>query len=155
MEGSQSAARQGPAQILVVANRTAATPGLARAVRRRAAASPCRFTLLIPAVAHGVHKATDPEDQGADEAQAMLELALPVLEDAAGSRVEGRIGDPEPLAAVEDAVNSGDFDEVIVSTLPTRVSRWLHLDLPRKVEGLGLPVTTVTARGREGEAQEG
>ena len=38
------------------------------------------------------------------------------------------------------------FDEVIISTLPGRVSRWLHLDLPRKVAGLGLPVTTVNAK---------
>ncbi len=113
--------------------------------------SPCRFTLLVPAVAHGVHRATDPEGQAPGEAQATLELAIPVLEDAAGSRVEGRIGDSEPLAAVEDAVNSGEFDEIIVSTLPTRVSRWLHVDLPRKVAGLGLPTTTVTAKGRQAD----
>jgi hypothetical protein len=74
-----------------------------------------------------------------------------VLEDAAGSRVEARIGDPEPLAAVQDAVNTGEFDEVIVSTLPTRVSKWLHVDLPRKVAALGLPTTTVTAKGRQPE----
>jgi hypothetical protein len=73
-----------------------------------------------------------------------------VLEEASGTQVEGRIGAPEPLAAVEDAVNTGEFDEVIVSTLPKRVSRWLKLDLPSKVEGLGLPVTTVTAKSRGG-----
>ena len=78
----------------------------------------------------------------------MLELALPLLEDAAGGPVEGLIGDPEPLAAIQDAVNIHGFDEIIISTLPTRVSRWLHLDLPSKVKGLGLPVTTVTAKGR-------
>ena len=56
------------------------------------------------------------------------------------------VGAPEPLDAIQDAVNLHGFDEIIISTLPTRVSRWLHLDLPRKVAGLGLPVTTVTAR---------
>jgi hypothetical protein len=134
--------------VLVVANRTAATPALVDAVRERAARDRCRFTLLVPAVAHGVHRAVDPEDQGQDEAQQTLELAIPVLEDAARGEVEGRIGAPEPLAAVEDAVNTGEFDEIILSTLPGRVSRWLKLDLPRKVAGLGLPVTTVTAKGR-------
>jgi hypothetical protein len=41
------------------------------------------------------------------------------------------------------------FDEVIVSMLPGRVSRWLHLDLPRTVRGLGVRVTTVTAGEQE------
>lgn len=136
-----------------MANRTAATPALVDAVRKRAARDPCRFTLLVPAVAHGVHRAVDPEDQGQDEAQQTLELAIPLLEEAAGGEVEGRVGAPEPLAAVEDAVNTGEFDEVILSTLPSRVSRWLKLDLPRKVGGLGLPVTTVTAKGRAASEQ--
>lgn len=140
--------RAEPARVLIVANRTAATAGLADAVRARAARGPCTFTLLVPAVAHGLHRTVDPEDQGAGEAEATLELALPVLEDAAGTEVAGRVGAPEPLAAVEDAVNSGEFDEIILSTLPARVSRWLRLDLPHKVGGLGLPVTTVTARSR-------
>jgi hypothetical protein len=96
-----------------------------------------------------MHRAVDPEEQGLDEAYAVLEMALPLLEEATGRRIDGRVGDHEPLAAVEDAVNAEHFDEVIVSTLPKRVSRWLHLDLPRKVAGLGLPVTTVTAKGRE------
>ena len=57
------------------------------------------------------------------------------------------VGDSEPLAAIEDAVNTGAYTEIILSTLPARVSRWLNLDLPSKVSGLGLPLTTVTARG--------
>jgi hypothetical protein len=59
------------------------------------------------------------------------------------------IGVPEPLAAIQDAVNLHGFDELIISTLPSRVSKWLKLDLPHKAAGLGLPVTTVTARSRE------
>ena len=50
------------------------------------------------------------------------------------------IGDPEPLNAIQDAVNVHGFDEIIISTLPKTVSRWLHLDLPSKASGLGLPV---------------
>ncbi len=55
----------------------------------------------------------------------------------------------DPLEAIQDAVNIHGFDEIIISTLPGRVSRWLHLDLPSKLNGLGLPVTTVTARERD------
>ena len=138
-----------PTRVLVVANRTAATPALLDAVRERAGRGPCTFTLLIPHTAHGLHRVVDPEDQGQNEAEETLELALPLLEKAAGSPVEGMIGDPEPLAAIQDAINVHGFDELIISTLPKRFSRWLRLDLPHKAAGLGLPVTTVTAQGRE------
>ena len=136
------------ARVLVVANRTAATPALLEAVRERAARGPARFALLVPNTAHGLHKLIDPEDQSQTEAEQTLELALPLLEQAAGAEVEGMVGDPEPLAAIQDAINVHGFDEIIISTLPTRVSRWLKLDLPHKAAGLGLPVTTVTAGGR-------
>jgi hypothetical protein len=139
-------------RVLVVANRTAATPNLLDAVRERAGQGPATFTLLVPNSASGLHRIVDPEDQGSSEAEATLEMALPLLEKAAGAPVEGMIGDPEPLAAIQDAVNVHGFDEIILSTLPQRVSKWLHLDLPHKAAGLGLPVTTVTAEGREGAA---
>lgn len=138
------------ARVLVVANKTAASPGLLEAVRERAARSPAEFTLLVPNPAHGLHRVVDPEDQSRSEAEAVIELALPLLEDAAGKRCDAIIGVSEPLAAVQDAINLHGFDEIIVSTLPTRVSRWLRLDLPHKLEGLGLPVTTITAKSREG-----
>jgi hypothetical protein len=135
-----------PARVLVVANRTAATPGLIEAVRERAARGPAVFTLLVPHLAHGLHKVVDAEDTDRSESEAVLELAVPLLEQAAGSKVEGMIGDPEPLAAIQDAVNLHGFDEIILSTLPARVSRWLKLDLPSKARGLGLPLTHVEAK---------
>jgi hypothetical protein len=134
------------ASVLVVANRTAATPALIEAVRERAARGAASFTLLVPRNPHGLHKVVDPEDEGDDEAQQTLALALPLLQEAAGAEVTGRVGAPEPLAAIEDAVNTGSYDEIILSTLPATVSRWLKLDLPSKVSGLGLPLTTITAR---------
>jgi hypothetical protein len=139
----------GPARVLVVAHKTAATPALMEAVRERAARGPCTFTLLVPNVVHGLHTVVDPQDQSHSETDAVLELAIPLLEEAAGGKVEGMVGDSEPLAAIQDALNLHGFDEVILSTLPARVSRWLKLDLPSKVAGLGVPVTHVAARSRE------
>ena len=139
-------------KILVVANKTAATPALIEAVRERAARGPVTFTLLVPNTAHGLHRLVDPEDQADTEAQTTIELAVPLLEKAAGGPVESMIGDPEPLAAIQDAINLNGFDELIISTLPQRVSKWLKLDLPSKVAGLGLPVTTVVASSREERA---
>ena len=145
MESSEATAR-----VLVVANKTAATPALIEAVRERAAKGPAAFTLLVPSSAHGLHQIVDPEDQGRSEAEATIELALPLLEEAAGKPVEPMIGVHEPLAAIQDAINlHGPYDELIISTLPKRVSKWLRLDLPHKAAGLGLPVTTVTAKGIE------
>jgi hypothetical protein len=131
-------------RVLVVAHRTAATQPLLDAVRERAARGPCSFTLLVPNAAHGLHRLVDEEDQGPGEAQAVIDVAIPQLSEAAGAPVEGIVGDPDPTAAVQDAINLRGFDEVIVSTLSPRVSRWLSLDLPSKVSGMGLPVTTVT-----------
>src|ERR1700689_5387795 len=131
-------------RVLGVAHKTAATQPLLDAVRERARRGPCTFTLLVPNAAHGLHKVVDAEDQGAGEAQGVLEQALPKLGEAAGAPVEGIVGDADPMAAVHDAVNLRGFDEIIVSTLSPRLSRWLNLDLPSKVSGLGLPVNTVT-----------
>jgi hypothetical protein len=133
-----------PTRVLVVAHKTAATQPLLDAVHERAAAGPANFTLLVPNAAHGLHKVVDAEDQDAGEAQGVLDAALPKLAQAAGGEVDGMVGDPDPSAAIQDAINLRGFDEVIISTLSPKLSRWLHLDLPSKVSGLGLPVHTVT-----------
>lgn len=129
--------------VLVVANRTAATPALLAAVRARAESSPCRFYLVVPATPKGLHRIVDPEDSGHDAAAENLQLALPVLSDAAGSPVEGHVGDANPLSAITDAVHQRQVDEILISTLPARVSRWLHVDLVSKARALGLPVEHV------------
>jgi hypothetical protein len=131
-------------RVLVVAYRTAATQPLLDAVRERAQRGRAVFTLLVPNAAPGLHKVVDPEDQGGGEAQSVIDRAVPLLSDASGAPVEGIVGSPDPIAAIEDAINLRGFDEVIISTLPTRISHWLKLDLPSKVTGMGLPVTTVT-----------
>jgi hypothetical protein len=133
-----------PSRVLVVAHKTAATQPLLDAVRERAQRGPARFTLLVPNPAHGLHKVVDAEDVGAGEAKGVLELALPKLSEAAGTLVEGIVGDPDPSAAVHDAINLRGYDEIIISTLSPKISRWLRLDLPSTVSGMGLPVTTVT-----------
>jgi hypothetical protein len=146
-EGVTSMESSAPARVLIVAHRTAATPALQEAVRARAEAGPAVFTLLVPVAPHGLHKVVNPEDADREEAGMILELALPLLEAAAGSPIEGVIGDSNPVDAVSDVVNLRGADEIIISTLPVRVSRWLRADLPSKLTGLGLPVTTVTAQG--------
>ena len=126
-----------PRNVLIVANRTAATPALLAEVRRRAAEGPCHFTLVVPRAFW---------DADTEESAITLELAIPLLEDAAGGRVEGLVGAEDPFLAITAALEAAPYDEIIVSTLPARVSHWLHIDLPARVQRLGLPVTVVTAK---------
>ena len=134
-----------PAHVLVVAHQTAATQALLDAVKDRAQRGPAEFHLVVPRQPHGMHKLVDPQDAGDDEAQKVLYTALPKLSEAAGAKVTGNLGDTEPLMAIQDAINLGAYVEMIISTLPLGVSRWLKLDLVSKAKGLGLPVTHVLA----------
>jgi hypothetical protein len=128
-----------PARVLIVANRTAATPALIRAVRDRVRRGPATFALLVPQLAAEVV-------YGDEEARKTIELAIPLLEEAAGGEVTPLIGPTDALLAVERTLVHEHFDEVIVSTLPERVSHWLRRDLPTRIERLGIPVTVVRAR---------
>jgi hypothetical protein len=119
-------------RVLVVANRTAATHRLLDEVARRRKTGPCEFALLIPDV--GDRK----------QADWTLDSALRLLRRAARGPVEGMLGGADPFTSVCDTVRDGHFDEIIVSTLPKKTSKWLRRDLVQKIEGLGLPVTTVT-----------
>ena len=130
------------ARVLIVANRTASTPRLIEAVRGRATASPCEFALLIPFVSD--RKAAD----------WTLETALRLLRPAARGKIEGLVGGPDPFQSVQDAVRQGNFDEIIISTLPARVSKWVRRDLIRRVEGLGLPVTAIVPGAAKGMRRE-
>jgi hypothetical protein len=137
-----------PVSVLVVAHQTAATAPLLDAVKERAERGPARFHLVVPRRPHGLAKVADPEEYGEEEARRVLADALPKLSAVAGHEVTGGVGDAEPLMAIQDAVNLGDYDEIIVSTLPLGVSKWLKLDLVSKARGLGLPVTHVLAPSR-------
>ena len=134
------------ARILVVANRTAESQELRDALTSRAADSPAEFFLVVPTTPHGVAWAGDMHS-GGDEAAAHMREAVSRLQEA-GLEVDGQTGDPDAYAAVQDAINlKGPFDEIIVSTLPVKVSRWLKMDLPHRVERTtGLPVRHVEAR---------
>ena len=133
------------ADVLVVANRTAGSPELLEALKERAARGPAKFHLLVPSTPHGVAWAADMH-AGGSEAEAHVRTAVERLRSEGLEVDDGKVGDPDPVAAVEDAVNFKEFDEIIVSTLPKHLSKWLKVDLPHRVERVtGKPVTHVTA----------
>jgi GABA permease len=120
--------------ILVVANVTATSDELIAALKAQVAKSPTSFTLIVPASA-GSRTA----------ARAKLNEALEQLR-AAGIEVEGSIGDSDPMVAVTEAWDPKRYDEIIVSTLPMRVSKWLHAGLPERIsKHTGCQVTHIVS----------
>jgi hypothetical protein len=108
--------------VLVVANLTAGSEELLAALRERADQNACRFTLLVP--------------RSGPESAALLEEALEAMRAAGLPKVEGYMGDRDPIVAVMEIWDPRKFDEIVVSTLPTGVSRWLEIALPRRLERL-------------------
>jgi hypothetical protein len=121
---------------LIVANRTASTPLLLEEVARRAAARPTAFTLLVPDV---------PARRSADwTLDGALTLIRRAVRASAGTTVDGLAGGPDAFTSVKDALSTGGYDDVIISTLPARLSEWLRRDLPNRVRQLGVPVHVIT-----------
>jgi hypothetical protein len=116
--------------VLVVANRTADSEGLAHVLSERPDAGDAAFTLLVPASGRGPNR-----PQGFEAARSQLEAGLKRLRDA-GLDVTGVVGDPDPIVAVAEAWKPGQYDEVIVSTLEGDASRWLEFDLPHRIRKL-------------------
>jgi hypothetical protein len=137
------------ARVLVVANRTAESPELLAALHARAIRGPSEFTLLVPATPHGLAWAADPGAAGNEEAEQHRAAFLDELRGEGLDVADAKVGDGDPLAAISDECNFNEYDELIVSTLPLKLSKWLRVDLPRKAEAAtGLPTTHVV--GSEG-----
>jgi uncharacterized membrane-anchored protein len=130
-------------RVLVVTNKTTATPALIEAVRKRAAAGRARFFMLIP---NPDHLAFDRNSQDTRLGEQALAQALPSLEEPAGGELKGRVAtSPNAYDDIVDELKARDYHEIILETIPSHVSHWLHVDLPERVAHLGYPLTTVAA----------
>jgi hypothetical protein len=117
--------REAETHTLVVANQTAGGDPLFAKLKERAAASPHRFTVVVPQEGgDGRHAA---------EARARLEALLDHLH-AEGIPATGAIGDPDPFTAVMNALQFYRVNEIVISTLPKMRSRWLRSDLVERVQ---------------------
>jgi GABA permease len=145
-------------KVLIVANQTIGSAELTAAVKERMASDLCRFHLLVPvpptppsAISVGL---------AAVESAATAFMVLPDLKaladerlttgldwlEALGADATGEVGAIDTVAAVVAVVDRDEIDEILVSTLPSRISKWLRQDLPRKIEKrVSIPVTVVTA----------
>jgi hypothetical protein len=131
---------------LVVAHRTLIGPSLVDHVRTLGPPDECHLHLVVPVRHPTDHPWTDGEVETA--ARARLEEGLAAFR-ALGFEVSGEIGDANPVYAVTSALRNAPFrcDGVIVSTLPSGVSRWLHIDAVSRIRReVDLPVTHVESR---------
>jgi hypothetical protein len=131
--------------VLVVANVTATSKELVAALSQRAQRDRCTFTLVVPAPVGG--------SVGREAAKRTLDEALARLREE-GLEVVGSVGDHDPLGAVADHYTPQAFDEIVISTLPTGVSKWLQVDLPHRIErATDATVTHVIAEPQRAEAR--
>ena len=145
---------------LVIANQTLAEAELTEAIRQRLEQGPSSFYLLVPntkaadlaaRIARGAPIAPAGGDATVDalateHAQHRLGQLMDDLR-GVDADVDGDIGDPDPIAAVDQLLERQQFDEIILSTLPQPISQWLGMDLPHRLHRhTGLPVTTITAK---------
>jgi hypothetical protein len=132
-------------RFMIVANQTLGGDHIRREVAKRVAEGRCQFYLVVPATPYAPHGLVWTEGESRAVAHRRLEETLQRLR-LIGADVEGEVGDQWPLTAITDVLLTRDFDEIIISTLPSGVSRWLSLGLPRRVERVfNLPVTLITA----------
>jgi nucleotide-binding universal stress UspA family protein len=128
---------------LIVANQTLTSRSLAEAITARLADGPIRTYVVVPLVPVGGRLTWD-EVASRDAATERLDGILERLT-ALGAEAAGEVGDRDPVSAVRDAIRGREVDEIIVSTLPRGLSRWLGEDVPSRLrESVTVPVTVVT-----------
>ena len=138
--------------VLVLAEHTGTSERLLEALKERAAQGPVRFMVVIPGEPHvravpdaAVADLEMPDVETPPQLEQELQEVLERLR-AAGLEADGRVGDADAVAAVADSVNFEEFDQIIVSTPPKHLSKWLKIDLAHRIEGMtDLPVVSVPA----------
>lgn len=157
---------------LIVANQTLGGEKLAQTVRERIERGDSSFHVVVPVTlphhetgwiggflpyegmsaeeARGwIAEDRRREKEMVDAARNLAEQRLTQMTEAieaAGGRADGTVCDDDPLAYVKEMMAKHSYAEVIISTLPARLSRWLKLDLPSRVARISsAPVTTIEA----------
>jgi hypothetical protein len=122
--------------VLVVANVTATSDELLQALLARKGEDAAMFTLIVPATPLGGGRAA-----AGRQVEEAVERGR-----AAGIEIEGSVGDSDPIVAVTEAWDPKRYDEIVISTLPSGLSKWLQTDLPHRVEKItGAPVVHVVS----------
>ena len=119
-------------RMLIVADRSADPGTLMDVLRGQVASQRIAATVLVPASLNGLEWMGDPRATipDAERHAALLQVALLNLGVAT---CEARIGDPDPHAAIDDALRTEYFDEVLISVRSPRIATALHMGLADRV----------------------
>jgi hypothetical protein len=119
---------QEPKRILVLATEACAGKILLEEIRYRAGEGPARVRIVAPALTSRLQYWASDEDRGYEEADERLARSLQEAR-ALGLSIEGAVGDPDPLQALDDEIRTFEPDEVIAATHPLDSANWLERDL--------------------------
>jgi hypothetical protein len=144
------------AKYLLVAHQTAQSRELFEAAKGLAAQDPdARFSLLVPATPVG-DLLTWEEGETKEVARVRARSAASWLQ-ANGIKVVGvRVGDADPVSAIDDELLAGRrYDTIVISTLPPGVSRWIKMDVVSRLRRKRprMPVIHVVAEEAARDAQ--
>lgn len=148
---------------LIVANQTLGGAALEREVRHRVDRGQQRFFIVVPMIEPRLETAAwavadegfvpPPSEEEVESALAEARTRsahrlaqMVAMIQSIGGTADGEVGPTDPLEAVREVLERRTFDEIIVSTLPAGISRWLKLDLPSRIARItDIPVVTVEA----------
>jgi hypothetical protein len=141
---------------LLVAHQTAERQELLDAAKELAAKdSRATFTLLVPATPAGDLLTWD-EGETKEIARARAQSAAAWLQGNGIKVVGARIGDADPVAAIDDEFLAGRrYSAIVISTLPPGISRWIKMDVVSRLRRKRprTPVVHVVAKGSESKEE--
>ncbi|HEY1357317.1 MAG TPA: universal stress protein [Thermoleophilaceae bacterium] len=114
-------------RILVVANETVAGQALIDAVKKHGEKGDVKVHVICPQN-EPKHGYVVYDTQIREAAENRLKMTLALLHEE-GIDADGEVMDPDPYAAVMDALGDQDYDAIIVSTHPETRSGWLRQGL--------------------------
>lgn len=140
--GREVEGAKGKRRILVVANETLSAEALHHEIEYRGSGYQTEVLVVCPALNSKVKHWVSDTDEATAEAQERLNQMLAGIVKI-GFHAEGKVGDSDPLQAVEDALRDFKADEIIISTHPYSQSNWLERGVVRRVRELvDIPVSS-------------
>jgi GABA permease len=136
-----------PRRILYVAHEACGTPAVCAAVRAHAAAEP-EVLVVASVMSSWSHRWTSDDAEDRERAEARLEESIACLR-GNGLRVQGTLGDADPVQAIADALFAFPAEEIVICLEEPERPHWARKGVVERArERFGLPVTEIDVAER-------